>query len=208
MKGEERTGRDVALWWLGTGLPVVIIVVSALVAAGVWGVPRVLRRLPPEVRREGADAVRRLRAGAWETASAADALSPRQQEAYRRFHACEEAIAARRDAVARANARLSPFLEEAVAATRACREKAAACEKIAKNPQAFSDDERRRAMYDMSRLRLAAQEANARHREWKAAHAAELERLEDDAEYRRLRAEQRACVALLPPGLVDAPPAP
>lgn len=213
MKNEARTSREVVRWWLGTGLPVVLIVVSALVAAGAWGVPRVLRRLPPEVRRAGADVARRFREGAWASRDEAavaeadasverdSAHSPRQEEACRRFLACEEAIAARREALVRANARRSPFLDAAVAATRAYREKAAACEKITKNPQAFSDDERRRAMYDMSRLRLAAQEANERHREWKAAHAAELEKLEDDAEYRRLRAEQRACAAQVP-GLV------
>lgn len=218
--GVRQTGhaREVCAWWIGTGLPVLLIAGSLMVFLGAWGVPRVVRHLPPKIRQAGEEVARRFRtlpgrlgtsAPPSETAEEAEeGLTPRQQEVLRRFQACEEEIEARRAALLRENAERSPYLAAAVAATRAYRREAAAFEKLVAAPQMPSEDERRAKTYEISRLREAARQANGKHRAWKAAHVGDLKTLEEDETYRRLRTEQRACAALLPPGLVEMPARP
>ena len=124
------------------------------------------------------------------------ALTPDQREALRRYRECEQEIERRRVALLRENGAKSPYFTHAVEATRAFRAKKADYARL--NVKNLTLPERQQWMFEFARLREEAAEANRAHRAWKDAHAGELRRLEDDADYKRLVAEQRTCEARLP----------
>ncbi len=213
--GERRSRR----WW--DALPVLLIVLAAITAGGVFAVRNgaaLAAHLPATLRDMGDDFARhvdRLRAEdaetpdeiAWTADTGEDsaltleelesaALTPDQREALRRYRECEQEIERRRVALLRENGAKSPYFMRAVEATRAFRAKKADYARL--NVKNLTLPERQEWMFEFARLREEAAEANKAHRAWKDAHAGELRRLEDDADYKRLVAEQRACEARLP----------
>ena len=205
-------------------LPVLLLTLVVFSAAAVLGGPWLARHLPESMCAAGADMMRHIAAlrgveaekvetlplessGAEAGAAPLDeaGLTPEQRAELRRYEDCVERIERLRVAVMRENGAKSPHFARAVAATRAFREKRAVYDRL--DAKTLSLDERKTWTQEMARLRTEAAEANAAHRAWKEAHAGELRRLEDDADYRRLQEELRTYEARLPAGFAHRKPA-
>ncbi len=178
----------------------IIIIVLAVVTAGVWKLaPVVYSWIPEPARVSLRDSARRC-FGSWRDASDAEAGSFNALEttdadeqdanlqAYLDLEEKIQAIVARHQ---RRVAEQSPYAQKAADALNALRR----LQRSARTRTYESDDERRQVAYELSNLQLKVAELNQRHREWKARHAAEFPDPEKDPEVMALRRRQQALKA-------------
>lgn len=121
-------------------------------------------------------------------------LSTNQQVCLRKYYQLTGEAEALKEELMRDAAKKSPYLQDAADALRELRAREKAAEKLRR----ADADTLRKATYEISQLRVKAQELNQKHKEWKAEHAAELPDPEKDPAYQELINRRRSYAEAIP----------
>jgi hypothetical protein len=114
-------------------------------------------------------------------------LSENQRKCLRMYYQLRGEAQARKEEVMREIASRSPYAADAAAAVAAFRARAKEVDAVAD----ADDEAKRKATYELARLRSKVQELNESHRTWKRQHASELPDPEKDSKYLKLLDEAR-----------------